>query len=182
MIKIPSVLNILGMEKLLETTHFVSSLCSGTWAQTANPDYTEVRFLNELKQQSVDLVIDLALYFDSKYADSKYYTSILTCFDHIVDRLKDEVLSQGIQLESVDENTGKLTPRPILTVSNTPKVAKTLKCLQIMHEKLRKYPDLQAIDSSSSGNLDKIVSYRIESGNVVIDNVFLSIRVTADLN
>ena len=171
------VLRELTQEECLDTIKFVVELNSGSWSQKASPEYSDIKFLNQLKSNSIDLSIDFIKLFDELDYGSDHFIPVMTLFDQIIGRMRDELLAHGVDLERVDEDTGKLIQNPVLTFPAQASVMRIFDCFTIMKRKLQKYDDL-CLSLFRFEKMNKIVDFQLKDGTVTLENVFVETRVT----
>ena len=178
--QLPGVLARFEAEETLNMIRFIVDLNSGSWAQSASPEYSDLKFLVELKARSVDLSIDLVRMFDERDYGSDHFAPMMSMFDSVVGRLRDQLVLSGVELETEDENTGKLLQKNVLEFKANSSILKVLDCIGRMKKKLQKYDDL-CLSLLKYEKMNKLVDYQMKDGAIVIDNVFVELRVLNDV-
>ena len=136
------VFNCLAHEDLVSLATFISLLHSGGWEKKVTPEYSDIKYLHDLKSLSIDLICKLGKHFDESGFESAEYVPVLSCFDSIIDRLKMNILNQGVALEDADEITGKLSAKEYIICEVTKEVKDLIDLLCVMKKKLNRFDDL----------------------------------------
>src|SRR3990167_9275273 len=122
----PGALDYVELPLLVECIQFARDLNNDTWIDTVSPEYSDVKFLQQLKSRSTDLVVDLLPVLETRGAIWTDYQPALGCLTAILTQLKHELITTcRVALEDVDEDTGKLIPKArILVQSPSPTTIK----------------------------------------------------------
>lgn len=175
------IIDCLETGHLLEIATSIQQLLTGKWVQQAEPDFSDVKYLEALQSQAADMIVRLTLKFDRlNIEDSEFYAPILACFDAAVNQLKAAVVDQGVTLEDIDEESGKLVQKPYLTFKPTPRVKTVMECLGIARKSLQKFDDL-CLSFLRYEKMNKLLEGKqTAEEEITIDNVFVELRVTND--
>lgn len=167
--------------RLLDIAVSIQKILTGQWMQQTIPEYSDAKHLEALKIQSADYLVTLTIRFDElSIDDSDFYSPALACFDSIVESLKTSIVEQGVPLENVDDETGKLSLNPQLLIRTTPQISKAMDCLALARRKLQKFDDL-CLSLLRYEKMNKLLDSKTSDGEFLkIDNVFVDLRVTTD--
>ena len=178
----PGALDCLELSVLVECIQFTRDLNEDKWIDTVSPEYSDVKFLQQLKSRSTDLVVDLLPVLEVRGALWTDYQPAVGCFTAILAQLKQELIHGcKVALEDVDEDTGKLIPKAKIVVqAPTTATSRWLGAVMFLYKKVQKFSGL-GLPLFELDLMRRLVKGQKQTpAGLELDNVFVGDRVGWD--